>query len=91
MVILGYLFFGFCLFAACTGVAILITYIKELNTRLRTTNTGNMKLLDCMHEGVLILSKGEHEVMFANKPAKKLISTFIDKADSKNFLTQEIF
>ena len=37
--------------------AMAIIYISNLHTKLTTTNVENVKLLDGMHEGLLILSK----------------------------------
>ena len=55
-----------------------VIYISRLHTKLTTTNKENEKLLDGMHEGVLILSKKERLTMFCNKPAQKLLSNFLD-------------
>ena len=63
-----------------------ILYVVDLHQELLTTNTENVKLLDGMHEGLLILSKTSHEVMFCNKPAKSLIKTFLTEPDApKNY------
>ena len=47
------LFFMINLFLTAFG----IVYILELQSKILTTNNENIKLLDGMHEGVLILSK----------------------------------
>ena len=39
----------------------------------------NMRLLDGMHEGLLILNKADESIMFCNKPAQKLLQ------DTMNF------
>ena len=53
-------------------LGMLIIYIMELQSRLFTSNVENIKLLDGMHEGLLILSKDGSEesrrVMFINNP-----------------------
>ena len=54
-----------------------IRYVSDLHTRLATTNIENEKLLDGMHEGLLILSKNDRKAMFCNKPAQKLIKAFL--------------
>ena len=41
----------------------------ELQTKLKDLNGENIKLLDGMHEGLLILSKSNKNVMFCNKPS----------------------
>ena len=51
----------------------MITYISQLQLRLRTFNLENIKLLDGMHEGLLILSTKNKKVMFCNKPSQKLL------------------
>ena len=62
-------------------VSILFTYIMELQSRLFNSNFENLKLLDGMHEGLLILSKSENEgdrrVMFINNPVQKIVSSFL--------------
>ena len=52
----------------CT-VAMAIVYTYELQTKLKDLNGENIKLLDGMHEGLLILSKSNKNVMFCNKPS----------------------
>lgn len=48
------------------------------------TNTENLKLLDGMHEGVLILSKSNNKVIFCNKPAQNLINKFVYSVNSSH-------
>lgn len=62
-----------CLF---TSVNIMIKLLREL----RFVNEENTKLLNNMHEGLLILRKpdkddGMRPVMFCNKPAEKLLTS----------------
>lgn len=45
---------------------------------MTTINVENVKLLDGMHEGLLILSKTDCKAMFMNKTAQKLINTFLN-------------
>ena len=80
------------------SIAIMLTsmgflYIVDLHQELHTTNTENVKLLDGMHEGLVILSKTSHEVMFCNKPAKSLIKTFLTEPDApkNSFLNSKVF
>ena len=65
----------------------LLIYITELHTKLTTTNRENEKLLDGMHEGLLILSKKDRLTMFCNKPAQKLLSNFLGSIGT--VITQE--
>ena len=46
-----------------------IVYISQLQTKLVKTSTENIKVLDRMHEGVLIFSKETQSVIFCNEPA----------------------
>ena len=38
-----------------------------------------MRLLDGMHEGLLIVSKTQKDIMFCNRPAQKLFTGAINK------------
>ena len=58
-------------------------YISKLHNTLKTTNMENAKLLDGMHEGLLILSKKERRAMFCNSPVDKLLTLYLG-ATSKN-------
>ena len=46
-----------------------LLYVFKLQTKLRDLNVENIKLLDGMHEGLLILSKSNKNVMFCNRPS----------------------
>ena len=79
--------FGIIVITVLFGMFILLTsmgfmYIVDLHQELHTTNTENVKLLDGMHEGLVILSKTNHDVMFCNKPAKSLIKTFLTEPEA---------
>ena len=65
-------------FFACMLLAITIVYIQDLHSNLTTVNADNLKLLNGMHEGLLILSKDEEnrQIMFCNATVKKLIQNF---------------
>ena len=57
-------------------------HISEIHEKLHFTNEENIKLLNGMHEGVLILERDpsvENDVMFCNLPALKLINKFLGK------------
>lgn len=47
-----------------------IRYIFQLQSKISLTNAENIRLLDGMHEGVLILSKRTNDIIFCNKPAQ---------------------
>jgi len=53
--------------------ALIIQYICELHNRIKGYNLENIRLLDGMHEGLLILTKSSKSVMFCNKPSQKLL------------------
>ena len=57
------------LFLSMSLLAILIRYISTLHERMKTYNLANIKLLDGMHEGLLIISKSDNKVIFCNRPS----------------------
>ena len=67
-------------FLATTLVAMVIIYISQLHAQLEFSNEENVKLLDGMHEGLLIFNREDDEkkqIMFCNSPARKLFQTFV--------------
>ena len=56
----------------------MIMYISMLHKRIKSNNTQNVKLLDNMHEGLLILSKTDKTTMFCNKSAQKFLTRSIN-------------
>ena len=80
LVVIIFFFFGT---IVCTSV---IVHISNVHEKLRLTNEENMKLLNGMHEGILILAKTLEQpstIMFCNRPAHKLIRTFLDQSKDK--------
>ena len=63
----------FIIFTFATGIIL----IMQLQSKIASTNAANIKLLDGMHEGVLILSKTSKEIFYKNKPAQELLSHFM--------------
>ena len=59
----------FLLFIGSIFLAVMIMYVSKLHGRMSVTITENMRLLDGMHEGLLILSKEKQGIMFCNRPA----------------------
>ena len=59
-------------------VAVLFAYIPSLQEKTRRTIVQNAKLLNGMHEGLLILSKFDKSILFVNRPAQKLLTSVID-------------
>ena len=71
-------------------------YIYTLQYRLLTAVQDNHKLLNGMHEGLLILNKDEDSpnVIFCNQPVKKIIETFLSSdgdLDVSDWTAKEIF
>ena len=58
--------------------ATLFVYIASLHDRMRRMILQNAKLLNGMHEGLLILSKLDQSILFVNRPAQKLLTSVID-------------
>ena len=62
-----------------------IDVMAILHMRLKLTNTENIRMLDGMHEGLLVLNKSKDKegtaaassVAFCNKPAQRLFSGFV--------------
>ena len=55
--------------ALMSVIAMMLQYISELHWRMKLSNEDNIKMLDGMHEGLLILSKHSEKPLFCNKPA----------------------
>lgn len=60
-----------------TCFVLIAIYISKLHLNLNSKNEENVKLLDGMHEGLLILSKAQKRPLFCNSPIRKLINNFI--------------
>ena len=66
---------------AAVFLGVVISYVTNVNDKLQQSNEQNVKLLNGMHEGVLILSNEQDKkfkTMFCNRPAYKLINTFLN-------------
>ena len=53
-------------FAINALLSMILMYISSLHSRMKSSTLENTKLLDAMHEGLLILSKADNESMFCN-------------------------
>ncbi len=68
----------------------LFLHFIELNRHVDEVNNQNIKLLNGMHEGLLILSKPAeesgalHRIKLCNHSALKLVNTFIGSLSSKD-------
>ena len=84
--IVGY---SFMLFVGCCLIAMMLIYIMDLHVTLRKYITTNERLLDGMHEGLLILANGTNKTLFCNRKAQSLLQgaqlahkkTFADSTD----------
>ena len=71
---------------ATTWLGMIIIYISQLHEQLEFSNEENVKLLDGMHEGLLIFNREDDEkkhIMFCNSPARKLFQTFVGSVKAK--------
>ena len=57
--VLSQIFMSLLVTANFALIAAGIIYVKDLQNTLDSTNQENVKLLDAMHEGVLILNKND--------------------------------
>ena len=71
-------------FIGILNFATLFVYISSLHQKMQCTIRKNAKLLNGMHEGLLILSKFEKSILFVNKPAQKLLTNIIDFSSSSS-------
>ena len=58
--------------------ATLFLYIAELHGKLHQLILENIRLLNGMHEGLLILSKADQSILFINRPVQKLFKNSIE-------------
>lgn len=63
-------------FTAAIMVSMVIIYISQLHATLEFTNSEHIKLLNGMHEGVLIFNDTQDQFVFCNRQAKKILSVF---------------
>ena len=66
---------AFALLFTISAAGIILLYIFQLHKKMKTQNDQNVKLLNGMHEGLIILSKGPGKrVLFSNNPIEKFIN-----------------
>ena len=56
----------------------LFQYINKMHLRMESQHIENTKMLDGMHEGLLIISKMNNDLMFCNNSAQKLLGAAIE-------------
>jgi len=74
---------------------VLFLYITKLHNQMKDTVAENMKLLDGMHEGLLILHKDpktpdKNKIMFCNRPAQKLLKGAISLGGDSSIFSGQI-
>ena len=76
----------FLFFLALSAIAVVISYIQELHSKLECANEDNVRLITSMHEGLMILSKKSEspQMMFQNTPIKKMIGNFLSHDDNED-------
>ena len=75
----------FATFVCLSLFAMLLMYIAQLHRRMKNLNCENVKMLDGMHEGLLIVQKSTtnsmrtltNDIMFCNRSAEKLLTNLI--------------
>lgn len=74
MVIIGKLLNGFWAFVILTIFCMTLTYIARIKWNLENVIDENINLFDRMHEGLVLVSEKERNLMFASRPAVELLS-----------------
>ena len=81
-----YLITTVCVVVCSLSLGIILKYVIEVRHKLRAANVSHVKLLHGMHEGLLIVEQdssiNSNPWLFFNRPASKLINTFLGKLDS---------
>ena len=71
--------------AATVCFGLIIDYLENMNETLVKSNQSHIKLLNGMHEGLIIISKETArkpaQFVFCNRPARKLMSGFVSKLE----------
>ena len=81
------LFYVLVFLLCCVLIGMIIIHISSMHHKLLFANEENVKLLNGMHEGILIIENTEDKasnVLFCNRPAQKLITTFLQAQNIKN-------
>ena len=65
-------------FTVTTILSMIFLYISQLHANMKIVIDQNLKLLDGMHEGLLVVSKKDKDLLFCNKPAQKLLTGAIN-------------
>ena len=76
----------FIVFIFCYFFRMFLVYIAILRGDKDQLMIENMKLIDKMHEGIIVVSEKDHDIKFANKPAISLLK----QVEQKESLNHEI-
>ena len=70
----------FGLFFILSLLTMILSYISKLHERMQMQIVSNKKLLNGMHEGLLILSKADNNknVLFCNRPVRTLLASALN-------------
>ena len=60
-------------FAIVSSMGMVITYIGQIRNKMSRLLKENLKLLDKMHEGLIVVSESGKSLKFASRPAIALI------------------
>ena len=66
--------YSFMLLVGCCLLAMVLIYIMDLHLTLKKYVTTSERLLDGMHEGLLILAKDTNKTLLCNRKANSLLS-----------------
>ena len=58
-----------------------VTYIAVIRGKNNHLIEENLKLLDKMHEGLIVVTEDEHHIKFANSPARRLLKQLPIKSE----------
>ena len=75
------------LYVVITVMTFLFLYVRDLHGKMGKLIVENIKLLNRMHEGILIISKKDNSVVFANKPASEFLNNSCNES-KKNHSSQ---
>ena len=75
------------IFIGAAVFASIVVHISNVHAKLHTANRENTKILNGMHEGVLILSSKLEKIMFNNHPTNKIVKTLLN--DDENLPIEE--
>lgn len=73
MIIIQSLLDGIIIFIICSLISMFVSYLAYLKGKMSHLIAENLKLLDKMHEGLIVVSESDRTLQFASKPAIRLL------------------